>query len=162
MIALVWSPWRSAMSELESATAYRMLLDSLRPTWDSFAVLQLLVQWMCSTLTNSPTIGQIMSSLSFKKQCCQSIPRGVKRWQMPVLLGPLPVNSAWNGCLISFEWLFSPDQTICYNHVVTRAYIKQRKGEACKHYRFATCSFPSDSKQNNIVYFYLKHQNVSR
>lgn len=58
---------------------------------------------------------------------CQSIPRGVKRWQMPVLLGPLPVNRAGNGCLISSEWLFSPVQTICYHHVVMRAYIKQRK-----------------------------------
>lgn len=97
------------------------------PTWDSSAALRPLVQWPRGALTRRLPIGPPAPSLSFTRQRCQSIPRGVKRWQMPVLLGPLPVNRAWNGCLISFEWLFSPVQTICYHHVVMRAYIKQRK-----------------------------------
>ena len=120
------------MSEHEKAsTAYRLswrftLTHVGRVTHVSVA-LRFFNQWPRGTLTGWFSIGQGMSSLSFNELWCQSIPRGVKRWQMPVLLGPLPVNSAWNGCLISFEWLFSPVQTICYHHVVMRAYIKQRR-----------------------------------
>lgn len=78
---------------------------------------------------------------------------------MPVLLGPLPVNRAWNGCLISFEWLFSPVQTICYHHVVMRAYIKQRKKGSMQTApaNITTCSFPLHmahvtSSQKELVY----------
>ena len=117
--------WTSAMSE-RSLDALFWRLDS-SPTWDSSAALRPVVQWRRGALTPRPPIGRAASSLSFTEPRCQSIPRGVKRWQMPVLLGPLPVNRAWNGCLISFEWLFSPVQTICYHHVVMRAYIRQRK-----------------------------------
>lgn len=45
---------------------------------------------------------------------------------MPVLLSLLPANSAWNGCLISFEWLFLSAQTICHYHVVKRALHKTK------------------------------------
>jgi hypothetical protein len=47
---------------------------------------------------------------------------------MPVLLSLLPANSPWNGCLISFEWLFLPAQTICHYHVVKRALHKTKEG----------------------------------
>lgn len=121
-----------------------VLKVQLSPTWDCSAPLRPLVQWQRSALTPRLPIGPAASGLSFTEQRCQSIPRGVKRWQMPVLLGPLPVNRAWNGCLISFEWLFSPVQTICYHHVVMRAYIKQRKKGSMQTVlaNITTCSFP--------------------
>lgn len=85
--------------------------------------------------TNSNRVHLLLGFLLVDKlQACHSpssvvnqYHAGSERWQMPVLLAPLLVNRAGNGCLISSEWHFSPVQTICYHHVVMRAYIKQRK-----------------------------------
>jgi len=77
-------------------------------------------------------IGLERHGMSVRDLSCQSSPRGVERWQMPVPLSLPPANSAWNGCLISFEWLFLPAQTICHYHVVKRAPRKTKEGKASR------------------------------
>lgn len=72
-------------------------------------------------------IGSELHGLSVRDLSCQSSPRGAERWQMPAPLSLPPVNSAWNGCLISFEWLFLPAQTICHYHVVKELCVKQKR-----------------------------------
>lgn len=75
---------------------------------------------------------------------------------MPVLLSLLPANSAWNGCLISFEWLFLSAQTICHYHVVKRALHKtkaRKKNPVGAKYQFDSPQ-PLHHKKN--IYFKTK------
>ena len=85
---------------------------------------------------------------------------------MPVLPGPLPVNRAWNGCLISFEWLFLSAQTICHYHVVKRALHKTKAGKKNKKPVGAKYHFDPPPLQPFYENIYCKtrllpHSNVS-
>lgn len=72
---------------------------------------------------------------------------------MPVLLSLLRANSAWNGCLISFEWLFLSAQTICHYHVVKRALhkTKARRKKKTVGAKYQFDSPPAPPPQN--IYF---------